>query len=196
MTVASGPLAEGIVNTLISIGCIALITPLVVKSQSRELALREARDHLQAEVENARSKPSFLTRRMTRFSFAIGTVAYCTGIVARRNSTAGLRKRRWVRTLGRFSKRFLPCRSRKSKRWFAYRALGGRACPHSARRNSGNSRQSLVTPKSIDIRVGSSCGTVCQMAGKPNRTRERAAGFGGAALAAPWVFVGVLRIVD
>ena len=51
LTVASSPLLEGIVNTLISIGAIALITPLVLKDQSRELALREARDHLQVEVE-------------------------------------------------------------------------------------------------------------------------------------------------
>ena len=51
ITRSSGPVVEGIANMLISIGTIALITPLVLKNQTRELQLRLARDHLQVEVE-------------------------------------------------------------------------------------------------------------------------------------------------
>src|SRR5215475_11868269 len=45
------PAVEGIVNTLIGIGAIALITPLVLKDQASTHALRQARDRLQVEVE-------------------------------------------------------------------------------------------------------------------------------------------------
>jgi PAS domain S-box-containing protein len=44
ITRTTGPAIEGVVNALISLGAIVLITPLVLRDQSRELALREARD--------------------------------------------------------------------------------------------------------------------------------------------------------
>jgi PAS domain S-box-containing protein len=47
ITRSSGPVVEGAVNTLIGIGAIALITPLVLKEQ----ASRQAHDRLQVEVE-------------------------------------------------------------------------------------------------------------------------------------------------
>src|SRR5215471_6627936 len=47
ITRSSGPAVDGIVNTLIGIGAIALITSLVLKDQ----ASRQAHDRLQVEVE-------------------------------------------------------------------------------------------------------------------------------------------------
>ena len=42
----TGPPIEGIVNALISLGAIAIITPLVLRAQSRELALRRSEAYL------------------------------------------------------------------------------------------------------------------------------------------------------
>lgn len=42
----TGPAIEGIVNALISLGAIAIITPLVLRAQSRELALRRSEAYL------------------------------------------------------------------------------------------------------------------------------------------------------
>jgi PAS domain S-box-containing protein len=46
ITRKTGPAMEGLVNTLISLGVIALTTPLVLRNQSRELALRRSEAYL------------------------------------------------------------------------------------------------------------------------------------------------------
>lgn len=51
ITRSSGPAVEGIVNTLIGIGAMALIIPLVRKDQASTHALRQTCDRLQIEVE-------------------------------------------------------------------------------------------------------------------------------------------------
>src|SRR5215472_4959796 len=51
ITRSSGPAVEGVVNTLIGIGAIALITPLVLKDQASRHAWRQAHDRPHVELE-------------------------------------------------------------------------------------------------------------------------------------------------